>query len=354
MPIPKPNEGESQNDFISRCMGDAVMVSEFPDEAQRRGVCSTAWEKKEDPTTQYITMYGTPKVIDADNRILEVTISTRDEDRDGDVVETAGLDFKNFQDNPVVLWAHDLHSPPIGKVLKIEVFKDHATALVQFATTEKGLEVWKLYAEGYLRAWSIGFIPDIDKATARKNGGFNILAAEVVELSAVPVPSNPRALSHMIAEDKIKEKSLKEDLTNAIWETGTRIIEVEWRGEYDKEINSVVLEAGCMERTIRERVLAGAIHQMVNGKDVGPITLAELENPVDEESSSPIILVLEIGKWQEEKGVTFVKKARLVYVKRFTPSTDAEQSSRTPAESLTKFIARNRVLLAELDMEIQV
>lgn len=39
MPIPKPEAGESQDDFINRCMGDQVMVDDFPDESQRYAVC---------------------------------------------------------------------------------------------------------------------------------------------------------------------------------------------------------------------------------------------------------------------------------------------------------------------------
>lgn len=39
MPIPKPEAGESQDDFISRCMGNDTMVGDFPDESQRYAVC---------------------------------------------------------------------------------------------------------------------------------------------------------------------------------------------------------------------------------------------------------------------------------------------------------------------------
>ena len=35
MPIPKPGSNENRNEFIKRCMGDSVMVSDFKDESQR-------------------------------------------------------------------------------------------------------------------------------------------------------------------------------------------------------------------------------------------------------------------------------------------------------------------------------
>ena len=52
MPLPKPRKSEKEDDFIDRCMGDEVMVEEYPDESQRRAVCQTQWDesKKQDKT----------------------------------------------------------------------------------------------------------------------------------------------------------------------------------------------------------------------------------------------------------------------------------------------------------------
>lgn len=44
MPIPKPNEGESQKDFISRCMANPTMNSDYPENDQRAAVCYSAWK----------------------------------------------------------------------------------------------------------------------------------------------------------------------------------------------------------------------------------------------------------------------------------------------------------------------
>ncbi len=41
MPIPTPNEGETQETFVSRCM--TAMASEFPDNDLRAAVCFDAW-----------------------------------------------------------------------------------------------------------------------------------------------------------------------------------------------------------------------------------------------------------------------------------------------------------------------
>jgi hypothetical protein len=39
--LPTPNLGESENDFIGRCMGSDTMIAEFPDPEQRSAVCYT-------------------------------------------------------------------------------------------------------------------------------------------------------------------------------------------------------------------------------------------------------------------------------------------------------------------------
>jgi hypothetical protein len=47
MPLPVPTPSENQEQFISRCMGDDKVVSEFPDESQRYAVCEGQWVRGE-------------------------------------------------------------------------------------------------------------------------------------------------------------------------------------------------------------------------------------------------------------------------------------------------------------------
>ena len=39
MPLPTPNDGESANDFMSRCMSDDTMMQDYDNEKQRLAVC---------------------------------------------------------------------------------------------------------------------------------------------------------------------------------------------------------------------------------------------------------------------------------------------------------------------------
>jgi hypothetical protein len=47
MPLPEPKTKESNADFIGRCMGDDVMVEEYPDQKQRAAVCNAQIEATE-------------------------------------------------------------------------------------------------------------------------------------------------------------------------------------------------------------------------------------------------------------------------------------------------------------------
>lgn len=46
MPIPSPKDGETRKEFLSRCMGNEVMVSEYEDNKQRYAVCNSQWRRR--------------------------------------------------------------------------------------------------------------------------------------------------------------------------------------------------------------------------------------------------------------------------------------------------------------------
>lgn len=48
MPLPNPEQGESREDFISRCASDEKMNEEYPDNEQRVAVCEAQFGKKAD------------------------------------------------------------------------------------------------------------------------------------------------------------------------------------------------------------------------------------------------------------------------------------------------------------------
>lgn len=51
MPIPKPEKNETQQGFVSRCMGNDTMVKDYPNQSQRSAICYQSWNssKKSKP-----------------------------------------------------------------------------------------------------------------------------------------------------------------------------------------------------------------------------------------------------------------------------------------------------------------
>lgn len=43
--MPTPNEGESQEQFLRRCMGDAEAMRTFPKQDQRFAFCHSQWAR---------------------------------------------------------------------------------------------------------------------------------------------------------------------------------------------------------------------------------------------------------------------------------------------------------------------
>ena len=47
MPLPKPRKKETEQEFVSRCMGDDMMNNDFKDQKQRAAVCYSQFRVRE-------------------------------------------------------------------------------------------------------------------------------------------------------------------------------------------------------------------------------------------------------------------------------------------------------------------
>ncbi|KKT72767.1 MAG: hypothetical protein UW68_C0026G0016 [Candidatus Collierbacteria bacterium GW2011_GWB1_44_6] len=132
------------------------------------------------------------KGVDDAKHTLEAVFSTNDEDRHGDVVEQ-NWDLKSFKKNPVILNSHNYYDATevIGKATGVSVKDGKLEGTIEFAVgaNPKADIIYKLYAGGFLNAFSVGFIAKEfdDKGT--------ILKGELLEVSAVSVPANAMALA---------------------------------------------------------------------------------------------------------------------------------------------------------------
>lgn len=136
-------------------------------------------------------------------RPLTFVASDATEDRMGDVVRADGWDLDAYMSNPVFLWAHDQTRTPIGRSTWVGVDNRRLLATVEFAPTEFAQEVEMLYRQRFLRAVSVGFRPRGFVLRKGKSGaveGVEYTKQELLEISAVAVPANPRALAKALNE----------------------------------------------------------------------------------------------------------------------------------------------------------
>lgn len=142
-----------------------------------------------------------------DDRTIVARVSTPDRDRDGEIVEPKGIDLANFNANPILLWVHDYKRPPIGRALWSRIDGKGLLCKFKFAETAFADEIYTLYRDGFLKTFSIGFIPmEFDGKTKTHE------KVSLLEVSAVPVPSNPMALVEASAKGLKLCDSLKHDL----------------------------------------------------------------------------------------------------------------------------------------------
>lgn len=138
------------------------------------------------------------KAADGNGRTLVVKITSPTPDRSHDIVVPMGMVADNYLKNPVVLYAHDYRDLPIGKCTDLKAIDTGVLATVQFPNEgdyPKADQVYSLYKQGILNAWSIGFMPlEFDE---NDGGGHTFTKWELFEFSAVPVPDNAEALTIM-------------------------------------------------------------------------------------------------------------------------------------------------------------
>ncbi len=177
------------------------------------------------------------KVLDCEvkklgERSYEFTASTSTIDRDGEVIEAKGWDLKNFKKNPVIMYAHDYRSLPIGKAPKVWLAGGKLKNTVQFppeGTYEFADIVERLVDTGYLKTESVGFIPQKwEDGDGEKGPKRTYLKQELLEISIVPVPSNPDALRNAVEEGVITTKEFEtlstKDEVNKPEETEEKVV----------------------------------------------------------------------------------------------------------------------------------
>lgn len=155
---------------------------------------------------------------------FKAVISTDSVDRDGEVMVPAGMNAKDYERNPVLLWNHD-PAQPIGKAVSLKRADSSIEAEFEFAKRpDDYVGEWfpdyvrGLVAAGVVKAVSIGFMPldggqrvatkgDVDKYGPEVRKVFS--KWKLLEVSVVTVPANQDALITAVAKGLVTRESVE-------------------------------------------------------------------------------------------------------------------------------------------------
>ena len=158
MPLPEPRSGESEDDFISRCMSNDTAIEDFPEQDQRLGVCFNQFRRGKTMVERKVFSAGAVEVKDAVAGIVTARFATMGvKDHDGDVTDLGAF---GSQDVRVSSFGHGswMGELPVGKGVIYEKGEAALADLKFFMDTQTGREHFEVVKGlGDLGEWSYGF-----------------------------------------------------------------------------------------------------------------------------------------------------------------------------------------------------
>lgn len=208
---------------------------------------------------EYAILWKKSPIEDKEDRTIVAIGSTEDIDRAKEVIEINAWNIDNYLKNPVILLNHNPDSLPIGKALWVKKDKRGLLFKIQFADTTIGNEVYKLYKDGIMNTFSVGFKPK--KATRNMDGVRVFEDVELLELSCVTIPCNPNAVvlekSYM---NEIKKKDINSD---ELYETLKKYVG-DIMKDFEKALNENETKDTELEETKTEDATEETQEKMVN------------------------------------------------------------------------------------------
>ena len=150
-----------------------------------------------------------------EDRVLRFIGSDEKIDRDKEVVKIDGWKLTEYRKNPIVLVNHNPYELPVARTKKVWIDKEKKALMfdIEFPPPEVssiGDTLYKLYSNGFMSATSVGFRPNYDLmkfGDGIKQPRITFNEQELLEVSLVSIPSNPRALlTSKSMKDAIEQK----------------------------------------------------------------------------------------------------------------------------------------------------
>ncbi len=240
--MPRPRRGESKDHFMHRCMAYPDLQGKPQD--QRVAICESLWAKRHAGGGKILAaprslsprsykfapglhaldaITAKEPTFDTGRMSATAVLSTTARDREGDVLEVAGIWTDNHRTNPIAMLDHGVYWPlPIGKTVDpdgnytvaIDPDAGECTETTFFSQSCPVAEqIYHLAVEGILRGNSIGYRPIKAKrlppdAAQGTKPGLHILRCELIEATWCGIPCNPEAVRATLSRDRICGKSI--------------------------------------------------------------------------------------------------------------------------------------------------
>jgi len=181
MPVPKPRKGESQSDFMGRCMHEVSKNSDRPQE-QNVAICLSTWRDSKKKSLKSPALYRAAQIdngaIDTDKRVVSFSFSSRTPVRR----RIGALSFREVLSHDpgamvtdrldrgvVPLLENHNWDRQIGIVRAYAVQDGKGIATAELSPNPNGQEAMRDIAAGIKTAISVGYIPHQMRCIRRRN-----------------------------------------------------------------------------------------------------------------------------------------------------------------------------------------
>jgi len=122
--MPKPKDGETKKDFLSRCMANEIMNNDYPDKDQRFAVCNSLWDKEKEesylePERRYFPITEIRALEEDSKLIIEGYPIIYEQYAEiwgfKEIIRKGAATNALKRSNELVLWDHDSGQPMAAK-----------------------------------------------------------------------------------------------------------------------------------------------------------------------------------------------------------------------------------------------
>lgn len=295
---------------------ERIKLSEVFDEARRKQIAEEYGLKTNGETEfirkGYVNKDEDMEIKDGERAVIKY-VNTATVDRDGEIVMPDGADLKEFRKNPVVLFAHDYGSLPIGRDQWIKVDGWGIKAKTIYASAQANPfaeQVYQLNREKILKTSSVGFIPlevfergtdDYEKSIKKIKTNYGIPESEsrkasriyakwiLLEHSDCPVPTNPDAYNLAISKGMDISEQMKEQISEylEIEETPEPDIENEHLdGEYKERLDELAVLRTLSQKQTEQIAMQRGLIDHLSERLYDPDSILSAGTEPDDEKSS--------------------------------------------------------------------